>query len=46
MDTKTPTDIHTTLEPHKQKARAWFETLRDQICASFEKIEDELADTP
>jgi coproporphyrinogen III oxidase len=46
MDTKTPTDIHTTLEPHKNKARAWFESLRDQICASFEKIEDELADTP
>jgi len=23
------------------KARAWFETLRDQICAAFEAIEDD-----
>jgi len=46
MDTMTNSDIHRELEPNKQKARAWFEVLRDQICASFEKIEDELADTP
>ena len=29
-------------EHRKQTARAWFEDLRDQICAAFETVEDEL----
>jgi len=30
-----------TLDDKKATARAWFETLRDQICAKFERLEDE-----
>jgi coproporphyrinogen III oxidase len=30
----------------QDSARAWFEQLRDQLCAAFEAIEDELADAP
>lgn len=32
-----------TLEFQKAQARAWYESLRDSICAAFERIEDELA---
>ena len=28
-----------TVAERKEKARAWFETLRDRICAAFEQIE-------
>ncbi len=28
-----------TLEAHKEKARAWFEELRDKICEAFETLE-------
>jgi coproporphyrinogen III oxidase len=30
-----------TLDDRKAKARAWFETLRDDICAALEQLEDE-----
>jgi len=29
------------LETRKARAKAWFEALRDEICAAFERIEDE-----
>jgi coproporphyrinogen III oxidase len=36
-----------TLEQRKSRARAWFEQLRDDICAAFEAAEDALpADAP
>ena len=32
-----------TLDTHKERAEAWFVTLRDRICHSFETLEDEVA---
>jgi coproporphyrinogen III oxidase len=35
------------LDARKDRARTWFETLRDDICAAFEELEDALpADAP
>ncbi|MDG2530514.1 oxygen-dependent coproporphyrinogen oxidase [Caulobacter endophyticus] len=34
-------DTLSDLEASKARARAWFESLRDQICAAFETLEDE-----
>ena len=31
------------LEARKTRARTWFETLRDDICAALEAVEDALA---
>jgi coproporphyrinogen III oxidase len=33
------------LEARKERARIWFERLRDDICAAFEKVEDDLPKT-
>ncbi|MDQ2634713.1 MAG: oxygen-dependent coproporphyrinogen oxidase [Pseudomonadota bacterium] len=38
-----PAGLPADIDDRKSRARAWFETLRDEICAGFEKIEDDLA---
>jgi coproporphyrinogen III oxidase len=38
----TPLPDPATLEARKERARAWFEQLRDEICAAFEAIERDL----
>ena len=38
-----PAGLPADMEDRKARARAWFETLRDDICAGFETIEDDLA---
>ena len=38
-----PAGLPADIEDKKAKARAWFEQLRNNICAGFEKIEDEVS---
>jgi coproporphyrinogen III oxidase len=38
----TPLPDAMTLEDRKARARAWFEHLRDDLCAAFESLEDAL----
>jgi coproporphyrinogen III oxidase len=40
--TTSPLPDPAMLETRKATARAWFETLRDDICAAFEKLEGDL----
>jgi coproporphyrinogen III oxidase len=40
-ETATPLPPAAELDRRKATARAWFESLRDQICAAFEQVEDE-----
>src|SRR5512143_1416138 len=48
---RSPTDIPTplpddaTVAQRKDATRTWFESLRDRICAEFERLEDELSGT-
>jgi coproporphyrinogen III oxidase len=41
METGATLERH-TLEQYKERARLWFEALRDKLCDAFERIEEEL----
>jgi coproporphyrinogen III oxidase len=38
--------MQSSLDERKDRARRWFEALRDRICAAFERLEDEAATAP
>jgi len=38
--------IQDALEEERERASAWFAALRNQICAAFERLEDELSEGP
>ncbi|TPW32874.1 oxygen-dependent coproporphyrinogen oxidase [Pararhizobium mangrovi] len=38
-----PNGLPDELDAKKEAARAWFETLRDRLCAAFETLEDDLS---
>ena len=38
-----PAGLPADIEDRKSRARAWFEALRDSICAGFEKMEDDVS---
>jgi coproporphyrinogen III oxidase len=47
MDRSTMSQVPAAPPPHaglQSAARAWFETLRDRVCAAFEAIEDDRPD--
>jgi coproporphyrinogen III oxidase len=44
-ETPTPLPDEATVAKRKEEACAWFERLRDRLCAEFELIENELSGT-
>ncbi|MFZ5780683.1 MAG: oxygen-dependent coproporphyrinogen oxidase [Pseudomonadota bacterium] len=44
-ETPSPLPDPATLQQRQEAARAWFEALRDRLCAAFEAVEDDLTGT-